>query len=330
MRKTAAIAAVGYLSLCHFAQAQSTVVGDVRNLISSSKMSIGDMGEEISFYNSVIAYRGPQLVNTWAVGAMDWPLELRGAPPSAVSAGVDFVDVQGWTIGFAASNTYRHAALSNNGDASITGVGGTVYANYSRGVGIGEFTINLQSTIDSLYIDLHRNELSKGVLFGNQASVNGLAWLPSAQVSYQLTERWFSHGPIVGIQAVATKVDGFSETGSITSQSFTNQTEVSATPYLGYSGKLDILNLQPFASIKANYLLSDTGNTVQTGFTSGFGPITSFSSIGPSELWSFNTQVGTRIFLTPAVTAFAVWSADHNSHFGPTENQGLVGASYAF
>jgi uncharacterized protein YhjY with autotransporter beta-barrel domain len=334
MRKMAAIAALSYLALCEFAQAQMTVVSDARALTTWSGTSIKDMDLETSFYSGVLSYRGPQLVNVWAVGGMDWPIDdhYTGAPPSAVTAGFDVVDQRGWTIGFAASNTYVRAALSNNGEASVSGVGGTLYARYTRGVGIGDLTLAFQATIDSLNTNFNRNEPAMGgLLLANQANVNSWAWMPSAAVSYQFTERWFNHGPIAGIQTLGTTVDGFSETGSVTSRSFTEQDAVSTTGYVGYSGVLDFLNLQPFALIKANYLLSSAGNSVQTGFNSGpGGPLTSFSSIGPQELWGFTTQVGTRIFVTPAITAFVAWNADYNDHFGPTENQALVGASYAF
>ena len=333
MRKLAAIAALAYLALGQFAQAQMTVGRDATALTTWTGASIKDMGTETSFYSGVLSYRGPELVNVWAVGAMDWPLDnpYIGGPPNAITAGFDVLDQRGWTIGFAASTTYAHAALTNNGDALVSGVGGTVYARYERGVGIGDFTFALQSTVDSLFTNFNRNEISKGgMLLGNQANVGSWAWTPSAEISYLFTERWFSHGPVVGIDTLTTAVNAFSETGSITSRSFTDQDATSVTGHLGYTGKFDFLNLQPFASISANYLLSNAGNSVQANFASGLGPFTSFSSVGKSPFWSFNTQIGTRIFVTPAITAFVAWNTNYNQDFGPTEQQALVGMSYAF
>jgi uncharacterized protein YhjY with autotransporter beta-barrel domain len=330
MRRTAAITVVSYFALCHFAHAQTA---DVRTLTTWTKSSLNDMGLATSFYSGVLSYRGPQLVNVWGVGNLDWPPlsdPYTGGPPGGVTVGADFVDQRGWTIGFAASSTSSRPALSNGGSASVTGLGGTIYASYDRGVGIGDFRAIFQSTFDSVDIDLHRNELMKGLLFGNRANVNGWAWTPSATLSYVLTERWFQHGPLVSIGASNTYLNAFSETGSLTSHSISEQTTVGTTASAGYSAKFEFLNFQPFALIKADYSLSSTPNTVQSAFISGIGPTTSFQSSGTPPLWSFNTQLGSRIFLTPSVTAFAAWAVDYNEHFGPTENQALVGMSYAF
>jgi len=332
VRRTAVITALAYLSLCPLAQAQVPFVSDARALTVWSTKSIADVSAETKFYGGVLGYRGPGLLNVWAVGAMDWPLanHYTGTPPGAVTAGFDVVDLRGWTIGFAASGTRAHAALTNNGNALVSGVAGTLYASYDRGVGNGEVILTAQATIDDLNTDFKRNQLIGAALLPNQANVDSLAWLPSASVAYQFTEVYFFHGPELGIQSVVTTVDAFNEAGNAASRRFTDQSAVNTTGYFGYFAKFDFLNLQPFAEIKASYRLSISGSTVQSQSTGG-GPIASFTSVDVlTPFWTFSSEIGTRVFVTAALTAFVAWSEDYNHHLGPTEHQALVGASYAF
>jgi len=329
----AAIAAVTYLALCPVAHAQMTVGTDIKSLTAWTKSSIGDMTSELGLYSSYLTYRGPQSLNVWAIGGMDWPLtnSYNGNPPSSVTVGVDVVNWLGWTIGFAGSTTYSRPGLTNGGSAAMSGIGGTIYANYTHGAGIGSIVVNLSATVDSLNTNFNRNEVSKsGVLLGNQANVDSLAWLPSAVLHYVFTEQWFKHGPFIGIQTLDSTVFGFSESGSITSRTFNDQTSQTSTAVMGYSAVFDFLNFQPFASIKALYTLSSIGDNVQANFTSGGPPVAPFPLVGKTNLWSYGTSAGTAVFLTPRITGFVAWNANYNDHFGFTENQGLVGASYAF
>jgi uncharacterized protein YhjY with autotransporter beta-barrel domain len=322
---------ISYLAACPLAHAQQ---GDIRTLTTWTKFSLSDMGFGPSFYNGVLSYRGPQSVNVWADGNLNWPSIIKdpysSPQPRAGTVGGDFVNWLGWTIGFAASSTYSRPELSSGGSASVTGLGGSVYADYSRGVWIGDFRVTLQSTFDEVYINLNRNELLHGALFSNQANVNGWAWTPSLELSYLLTERWFQHGPVVSISTSSTQLNGFSETGSITSRSISAQTTTATIGSVGYAAKFDFLNFQPFASINAHYTLSSTSNLVSSSFTSGPPLITTFDSSGAPELWSFSTQIGTRVFLTPSDTVFAAWARNYEEHFGPTENQAIAGLSHAF
>jgi uncharacterized protein YhjY with autotransporter beta-barrel domain len=241
-------------------------------------------------------------------------------------------------VGIAGSKSNLHATLEEGGHYKAEGDAGSLYARYSVGWGPGELTLGLQGQFAKFSYDAQINSVERvrvsrrettQVTFQNFASPDATVGTVEGSASWLVSERWFQHGPLANITYANSNFHAFAESGSEFSRLFGATGVSNVHGGVGYQARFTYLKFQPYAEVRATYLIWESVNPINQQLVSG-GLVTSFPGLIATERWSYSSQVGLRIFVTPAVTALFAWTASYMQKGPFISNTANAGLSVGF
>jgi len=333
-RKLEIAAAVALFALGNSANAQTKfpAVNDAISMMGWSNSALNYIAALQATYALVNNYRGSNGINVWTMGSMNFPRnqDYTGAAPRAFTAGFDVQDFNGWTLGLNISDAAVHGALSDGGNFKLNGVAITGSAYYSTGVWIGILKLGIIGTVAKNYYQINRTAVADTRVFNNNASTEGNAYNGTSSFTYTFTERWFYHGPNGYITTNMVSIDPYSEAGSILSRKFTEQSRVNSLGNIGYSAYFNYLKLQPYASVNALYILSNSASAASTSLLSGAQRLPIEEGGYPPSRWSYQTTEGLRVFFANNILGFVNFTSDIDYRFKNTAKKGYVGMSASF
>jgi len=135
------------------------------------------------------------------------------------------------------------------------------------------------------------------------------------------------HGPLAGVTLQQVHVDGFTETGSVTSLAFGSQRRDSAVSVVGYQAIVDLGMFRPFARALWNHEFA-SDRLVTATLTSTVAPGYSLPAVELGREWASAT-IGTMVIIGAGVTDTASFTGqigqDHVTAYG-----GQLGVNVAF
>jgi outer membrane lipase/esterase len=275
---------------------------------------------------------GPSGLNLWITGDVSH-LEMenyRGFPddpstPTALAAGISRRFPGGVIVGAAISAGRLESDFSKGrGDFEQEELSGSVYAGLLGGPLWG----TLIGTYGRLDYDVNRLVPLGITVQSNSGQTDGRNVSLAAQAGYNFTSAALTHGPVVGLTWQRVEVDGFTETGSVTSLAFGDQTRDSAISALGYRASLDLGGFRPFAQLVWHHELASTGREVTAILTTTTAPGYHMPAVVLGKDWGTAT-IGANVKLGAGVSALAAFSTDFGQDDAVTYGA-QVGLNVAF
>jgi outer membrane lipase/esterase len=269
--------------------------------------------------------------NVWVNGELSY-LKLdnnsAGFPgdpgfPLSGSMGVDYKWQNGWLAGATLTAGYVNPTFSLGGGYKQDTVALSLYAAYRNGNWWGDLT----GTAAWLGYDTNRTVPIGITVQANNGSTNGDDLSLAAEVGYDFHTGVVTHGPVAGLILQQARVNGFTESGSFTSLSFSEQIRNSEVGVLGYQMRFDWGNWHPFLQLAWDHEFDPLDRIVTASLTSIVAPSYSLPAVALGRDWGTAT-IGTQITLTSAWSGLASFTAqlgqNHATVFGS-----LIGLNYS-
>ena len=191
---------------------------------------------------------------------------------------------------------------------------GSLYAAY-QGNGLWG---NIVATYGSLSYDVNRNVPLGIAVLSNWGQTHGTNWSVGGQAGYDFSLGTtalgtLKTGPIAGLLWQHATIDGFVESGSVTSLGFMDQSRHSAVGTLGWRARREMGAWQPFAQVVWNHELATTDRNVTAYLTSISAPSYYMPAVVVGKDWGTAT-LGTTVKLANGVMVLGSVS----SEFGDT------------
>jgi outer membrane lipase/esterase len=269
--------------------------------------------------------------NVWVNGELSYlKLDNRaegfpGDPgfPLSGSMGVDYKWQSGWLAGAALTAGYVNPTFSLGGGYKQDTVALSLYAAYRNGTWWGDLT----GTAAWIRYDTNRTVPIGITVQANNGSTNGDDLSLAAEVGYDFHAGAVTHGPVAGLILQQAKVNGFTESGSFTSLSFSEQIRNSEVGVLGYQMRLDWGQWHPFVQLAWDHEFDPLDRIVTASLTTSVAPSYSLPAVVLGRDWGTAT-IGTQLTLTSAWSGLASFTAqlgqNHATVFG-----GLIGLNYS-
>jgi outer membrane lipase/esterase len=252
--------------------------------------------------------RGAAGYNAWVSGdvsSLTMNNSSTGFPgdpgtPAALTAGFDFKS-NGWLYGAAFSVNYTQQSFTLvSGGFTQNGGSVSLYAAYLD----QPLWFDVIGSFGLLHDSINR-QVPLGVsIQNNNGTTNGNDTSLAGELGYNFLNGALKHGPVTGVAAQQVYVDGFTETGSITSLSFGSQTRNSAISEVGYQAAYDYGLYQPFAKLVWNHELADTNRDVTASLTTVAAPSYSMPAVILGKDWG-TASIGTSVKISQNVKGFA-------------------------
>jgi outer membrane lipase/esterase len=271
--------------------------------------------------------RGPAGFNVWASGdvsrlQIDRPVGLVGesATPTQVTAGIDTMSSGGILLGMAVSAGTKKAKFSQGGsftqdEFSVSG--------YTAAT-LGPLWLNMIGTFGALHYDVNRVVPLGPVLEQNNTTTNGTNMSFSVRTGHNTVAGPVTFGPVIGLTLQSVHIDGFTESGNVTSLAFSDQYRHSALGVLGYQASFDFGKFQPFAKVLWNHEFVSHDRLVTASLT----PSDSLPAVDLGKDWASATA-GVSVGLGKGVTGLVSFTGqlgqDKVTNYG-----GQVGLNVAF
>jgi outer membrane lipase/esterase len=275
--------------------------------------------------------RGPLGFNVWASGdvsrlKIDQPVGFVGesATPAQVTAGVDTMTSGGILLGMAVSAGTKKASFGQR--AGFTQDEFAV-SGYTAAT-LGPIWLNMIGTFGALHYDVNRIVTLGPVVDQNNTTTNGTNMSFSARSGYNAVVGALTHGPVLGLTLQSVHVDGFAESGNVTSLAFGNQSRHSSVGVLGYQASFDFGMFQPFAKVLWNHEFVSQDRLVTASLTSTLGPSYSLPAVNLGRDWASATA-GVSVGLGKGVTGLMSFTGQMGQD-KVTIYGGQVGLNVAF
>jgi outer membrane lipase/esterase len=275
--------------------------------------------------------RGPLGFNVWASGdvsrlKIDQPVGFVGesATPTQVTAGIDTMTSGGILLGMAVSAGTKKASFGQR--AGFTQDEFAV-SGYTAAT-LGPLWLNMIGTFGALHYDVNRIVPLGPVLDQNNTTTNGTNMSFSARSGYNAVVGALTHGPVIGLTLQSVHVDGFTESGNVTSLAFGNQSRHSSVGVLGYQASFDFGMFQPFAKVLWNHEFVSQDRLVTASLTSTLGPSYSLPAVNLGRDWASATA-GVSVGLGKGVTGLMSFTGQMGQD-KVTIYGGQVGLNVAF
>jgi len=271
--------------------------------------------------------RGPLGFNVWASGdvsrlQIDRPVGFVGesATPTQVTAGIDTMSSGGILLGVAVSAGTKKAKFSQGGsftqdEFSVSG--------YTAAT-LGPLWLNMIGTFGALHYDVNRVVPLGPVLKQNNTTTNGTNMSFSVRTGHNTVAGPVTFGPVIGLTLQSVHIDGFTESGNVTSLAFSDQYRHSALGVLGYQASFDFGKFQPFAKVLWNHEFVSHDRLVTASLT----PSDSLPAVDLGKDWASATA-GVSVGLGKGVTGLVSFTGqlgqDKVTNYG-----GQVGLNVAF
>jgi len=276
--------------------------------------------------------RGPLGFNVWASGdvsrlQIDRPVGFVGesATPTQVTAGIDTMTSGGILLGMAVSAGTKKAKFSQGGSFTQDEFAVSGYTAAT----LGPIWANMIGTFGALHYDVNRVVPLGPVPEQNNTTTNGTNMSFSVRTGYNAVVGLLTHGPVIGLTLQSVHIDGFTESGNVTSLAFGEQYRHSSLGVLGYQASFDFGRFQPFAKVLWNHEFVSHDRLVTASLTSTVAP--SYSSLPAVDLgkdWASATA-GVSVGLAKGVTGLVSFTGqlgqDKVTNYG-----GQVGLNVAF
>jgi outer membrane lipase/esterase len=276
--------------------------------------------------------RGPLGFNVWASGdvsrlQIDRPVGFVGesATPTQVTAGIDTMTSGGILLGMAVSAGTKKAKFSQGGSFTQDEFAVSGYTAAT----LGPIWANMIGTFGALHYDVNRVVPLGPVLEQNNTTTNGTNMSFSVRTGYNAVVGPLTHGPVIGLTLQSVHIDGFTESGNVTSLAFGEQYRHSSLGVLGYQASFDFGRFQPFAKVLWNHEFVSNDRLVTTSLTSTVAP--SYSSLPAVDLgkdWASATA-GVSVGLGKGVTGLVSFTGQLGQD-KVTTYSGQVGLNVAF
>jgi outer membrane lipase/esterase len=275
--------------------------------------------------------RGPLGFNVWASGdvsrlKIDQPVGFVGesATPTQVTAGIDTMTSGGILLGMAVSAGTKKASFSQGGSFTQDEFAVSGYTAAT----LGPLWLNMIGTFGALHYDVNRIVPLGPVLDQNNTTTNGTNMSFSVRSGHNTVVGPVTFGPVVGLTLQSVHVDGFTESGNVTSLAFGGQYRHSSVGVLGYQASFDFGMFQPFAKVLWNHEFVSHERLVTASLTSTVAPSYSLPAVDLGRDWASATagvSVGLGKGVTGLVSFTGQWGQDKVTNYG-----GQVGLNVAF
>jgi outer membrane lipase/esterase len=275
--------------------------------------------------------RGPAGFNVWASGdvsrlKVDQPVGFVGesATPTQVTAGIDTMTSGGILLGMAVSAGTKKASFSQGGSFTQDEFAVSGYTAAT----LGPIWANMIGTFGALHYDVNRVVPLGPVLEQNNTTTNGTNMSFSVRTGYNAVVGPLTHGPVIGLTLQSVHIDGFTESGNVTSLAFGDQYRHSSLGVLGYQASFDFGMFQPFAKVLWNHEFVSHDRLVTASLTSTVAPSYSLPAVDLGRDWASATA-GVSVGLGKGVTGLVSFTGqlgqDKVTNYG-----GQVGVNVAF
>jgi len=277
--------------------------------------------------------RGPAGFNVWASGDVS-RLQIdrssvgfvgESATPTQVTAGIDTMTNGGILLGMAVSAGTKKASFSQGGSFTQDEF---AISGYTAAT-LGPLWLNMIGSFGALHYDVNRVVPLGPVLEQNNTTTNGTNMSFSFRSGHSTVAGPVTFGPVIGLTMQSIHIDGFTESGNITSLAFSDQYRHSMVGVLGYQASFDFGMFQPFAKVLWNHEFVSQDRLVSASLTSTVAPsYTSLPAVNLGKDWASATA-GVSVGLGKGVTGIAAftgqWGQDKVTTYG-----GQVGLNVAF
>ena len=236
--------------------------------------------------------RGPLGFNVWASGdvsrlKIDRPVGFVGesATPTQVTAGIDTMSSGGILYGLAVSAGTKKASFSQGGSFTQDEFAVSGYTAAT----LGPLWLNMIGTFGALHYDVNRVVPLGPVLEQNNATTNGTNMSFSVRTGHNTVVGPVTFGPVIGLTLQSIHIDGFTESGNVTSLAFSEQYRHSSLGVLGYQASFDFGMFQPFAKVLWNHEFVSNDRLVTASLTSTVAPSYSLPAVNLGKDWASAT-----------------------------------------
>jgi outer membrane lipase/esterase len=275
--------------------------------------------------------RGPAGFNVWASGdvsrlQIDRPVGFVGetATPTQVTAGIDTMTSGGILLGMAVTAGTKKAKFSQGGSFTQDEFAVSGYTAAT----LGPIWLNMISTFGALHYDVNRVVPLGPVLEQNNTTTNGTNLSFSVRTGHNTVVGPVTFGPVVGLTLQSVHIDGFTESGNVTSLAFGDQYRHSALGVLGYQASFDFGMFQPFAKVLWNHEFVSHERLVTASLTSTTAPSYSLPAVNLGKDWASATA-GVSVGLGKGVTGLVSFTGQLGQDQMKTYG-GQVGLNVAF
>ena len=275
--------------------------------------------------------RGPLGFNVWASGdvsrlKIDQPVGFVGesATPTQVTAGIDTMTSGGILLGMAVSAGTKKASFSQGGSFTQDEFAVSGYTAAT----LGPIWANMIGTFGALHYDVNRIVPLGPVLDQNNTTTNGTNLSLSVRTGYNAVVGPLTHGPVIGLTLQSVHIDGFTESGNVTSLAFGAQYRHSSVGVLGYQASFDFGTFQPFAKVLWNHEFVSHDRLVTASLTSTVAPSYSLPAVDLGKDWASATA-GVSVGLGKGVTGLVSFTGQMGQDKVTTYG-GQVGLNVAF
>jgi outer membrane lipase/esterase len=254
--------------------------------------------------------RGPLGYNVWASGdisrlKIEQPVGFVGesATPTAVTAGIDTMTSGGVLMGLAVSAGTKKPSFTLGGSYRQDEFAVSGYTAAT----LEPLWLNMIGTLGGLHYDVNRIVPLGITLQQNNATANGNNASLDVRFGHNTVTGPLTFGPLVGLTLQRVHVDGFTETGSVTSLTFADQFRHSAVGILGYQASLDAGMFRPFARVLWNHEFASSDRLVTASLTSTVAPSYSLPAVDLGKDWASATA-GVSATLGKGVTGLVAFT----------------------
>jgi outer membrane lipase/esterase len=255
--------------------------------------------------------RGPAGFNVWASGDVS-RLQIdrssvgfagESATPTQVTAGIDTMTSGGILLGMAVTAGTKKANFSQGGSFTQDEFAVSGYTAAT----LGPIWLNMISSFGALHYDVNRVVPLGPVLEQNNTTTNGTNLSFSVRTGHNTVMGPVTFGPVIGLTLQSIHIDGFTESGNVTSLAFGDQYRHSAVGVLGYQASFDFGTFQPFAKVLWNHEFVSHERLVTTSLTSTVAPSYSLPAVNLGKDWASATA-GVSVGLGKGVTGVAAFT----------------------
>ena len=173
---------------------------------------------------------------------------------------------------------------------------------------LGPLWLNMIGTFGALHYDVNRVVPLGPVLDQNNTTTNGHNMSFSVRTGHNTVVGPATFGPVVGLTMQSVHIEGFTESGNVTSLAFGDQYRHSMVGVLGYQASFDFGTFQPFAKVLWNHEFVSGNRLVTASLTSTVAPSYSLPAVDLGKDWASATA-GVAVTLGPHVTGLVSFTS---------------------
>ena len=228
--------------------------------------------------------------------------------------GADYLVNESFAIGITGGYVNSEASLINGGSIETDSYRGALYGTFFKG------GFYLDGLLGLAYSEYDTDRLA--LLGRATGDTDGVEFTTMLNTGYDFRSGNLTFGPVASVAYTRVNLDGFTESGSLTPLSYSDQEQESLRTNLGarisYSIPAGRARIIPSARVTWQHEFMDATQSIDSSFASGPGPV--FTVDGP-EMGRDSALVtaGLTVQFNPSVAAYAFYTgqlgrANYDSH----------------